>query len=101
MEKLEDAVDTYRRLNLLQNLAKTLFNQAELQLVLLNDEAVKKALALLDESRGLMTSLQLSMGIADCLNGIAEIHRSTGSLAEAEEAYSASEVTSAGRVLIP
>lgn len=90
LEKLEDAAETYRRLNLLQNLAKTLFNQAELQLVLLNDK--QKALALLDESRGLMTSLQLSMGIADCLNGIAEIHRSTGSLAEAEEAYSASEV---------
>ena len=31
------------------------------------------------------------MGIADCLNGIAEIHRSRGNLADAEEAYSASE----------
>ena len=90
LERLESAANAYRRQNLLSDLANTLFNQAALQLLLLQDN--EKALELLDEAVALFTSLQDSMGMADCLNGIAEIHRSTGNLATAEEAYTKSEV---------
>ena len=86
LERLQDAANVYRQMERPRDVGLTLLNQAEVHSVLLHDD--QRSLELLNEARALLVDF---MGIADCLNGIAEIHRSRGNLADAEEAYSASE----------
>ena len=85
LDRLELAADTFRRENELRDLAYTLFNQASVQLTLLSN--VDLALELLQEAEALFRSRQDRLGLAHCLNGIAEIHRSNKNLDEAEAAY--------------
>jgi len=88
IEKLQTAVDTFREQGALRWVAYTLFNQAEVQQVLFNDH--QEAVSLLNEAQSIFEAEKYNLGLADCTNGLGEIHRAMGNLANAEEAYIAS-----------
>ena len=52
-----------------------------------------RAQTMLEEAKKLFEVQKDTMGIADCANGLAEIHRAMGNLANAEAAYSESEIS--------
>ncbi len=88
--KLEEAATLYHDLEALSEFASTRYQQAALQSMLFHDQ--EKALVLLEEAQALHTKLGENMGIADCWNGIAEIHRASGNFTEAESAYEKAEL---------
>ena len=88
-QKLTMAAEIFERLDEHSELAFTRYHQAALQNVLFQDHA--RALELLEEAQQLHTHQGDNMGVADCWNGIAEIHRAKGNLADAEVAYQQSE----------
>ena len=91
LRRLEQAADAYRRQNQLQDLAWTYFHLAEVHNVMLADHG--RAQTMLEEAKKLFEVQKDTMGIADCANGLAEIHRAMGNLANAEAAYSESEIS--------
>ena len=88
--KLNQAADIFEKLDATSEFAMTRYHQAALQNVLFQDQ--EKALQLLEEAQTLHSEQNDYMGVGDCWNGIAEIHRAKGNLADAEEAYAKSEL---------